>query len=295
MTSITLQVRPSDCDSLDHVNNSAYVAYVQHGVAERLSGLGFAADWSESGPCRWEMQDLAIEYRLASSFGDQLAAQVWLAEADAIRPVFGCEIERWNGDDRQVVVRAESRWQRLEAGSGKPVTLADAQLSALNKDAGNRPRRFKRPADSDGHRRYHWRHRVERAEVGLARLAHPHVVFEWIEESVLSASAAGGWPIERCLEADFVVFQMRHDTTFFGQPALGQALEITSRLVDVRRLRGTWQNEIRDVDSGRLLVNNYSTGVFLNLAGRPTSPPPGMMEALQSPIESEGTSSAQES
>ena len=288
MTVISLQIRPSDCDSLDHVNNSAYVAYVQHAVAERLAGQGFAADWSESGPCRWVMQDLAIEYRLASSFGDQLAAQVWLAEVDAIRPMFGCEIVRWNGDDRQVVVRSQSRWQRQEAGSGQPVTLPDALLTALAKDAGNVPRRFKAPGDADGVRRYRWRHRVERAEVGLAGLAHPHVIFEWIEESVLSASAAGGWPIERCMALDFVVFQMRHDASFFGQPALGQTLEITSRLVDVRRLRGTWQNEIRDTSDGRLVVKNYSTGVFLNLAGRPTSPPPGMMEALQTPLESDG-------
>ena len=288
LTTIPLQIRPSDCDSLDHVNNSAYVAYVQHAVAERLAGQGFAADWSESGPCHWAMQDLASEYRLASSFGDQLLAQVWLAEADTIRPMFGCEIVRWNGEDRQVVVRSQSHWQRLEAGSGQPVALPEALLSALAEDAGGGPRRFKAPGDKDGLRRYRWQHRVERAEVGLAGLAHPHVVFEWIEESVLSASAEAGWPIERCLEMDFVVFQMRHDATFFSQPSLGQALEITSRLVDVRRLRGTWQNKIRDLDDGQLLVNNYSTGVFLNLAGRPTSPPPGMMEALQRPIKSDG-------
>jgi len=287
MTVIPLQIRPSDCDSLDHVNNSAYVAYVQHAVAERLAGQGLAADWSESGPCRWVMQDLAIEYRLASSFGDRLAAQIWLAEAETIRPMFGCEITRLNGDDRQVVVRSQSRWQRLEAGSGQPVSLPDALLAALAEKAGNRPRPFRAPGDSDGVRRYRWQHRAERAEVGLAGLAHPHVIFEWIEESVLCASATAGWPIERCLASDFVVFQMRHDASFFSQPTLGQALEITNRLVDVRRLRGTWQNEVRDAADGRLIVNNYSTGVFLNLAGRPTSPPPGMMEALQTPLESE--------
>ena len=288
MTLIPLQIRPSDCDSLDHVNNSAYVAYVQHAVADRLAGLGFATDWSESGPCRWAMQDLAIEYRLASSFGDQLAAQVWLAEADVLRPVFGCEIVRRKGDDRQVVVRSQARWQRLEADSGQPVSLPDALLTALAKDAGSRPRPFRAPEESDSVRRYWWQHRVERAEVGLGGLVHPHVIFEWIEESVLSASATAGWPIERCLASDFVVFQMRHDASFFSQPALGQEVEITSRLVDVRRLRGTWQNEIREAADGRLVVNDYSTGVFLNLAGRPTSPPPGMMEALQRPLESEG-------
>lgn len=285
---IHLQIRPSDCDSLDHVNNSAYVAYMQHAVAELVARQGFAADWSESGPCRWLMLDLAIEYRLASSFGDQLMARIWLAEPDALQPVFGIEIVREDGESRQTVIRSRASWQRQETRTGQPATLPDSFLRSLTDGAGALPRAFKVPGETSGVRRYQWRHKIERAEVGLGGKAHPHVLFEWIEESILSASAAAGWPIERCLASDFVVFQMRHDTRFLSQPALGDSIEITSRLVDVRRLRGTWQNEIRDVANGQLLANNYSTGVFLNLAGRPTSPPAGMMEALQRPIEPEG-------
>ena len=46
---IPLQSRPSDNDSLAHVNNPAYVAYVQHAVADYLTQQGFVADWSERG------------------------------------------------------------------------------------------------------------------------------------------------------------------------------------------------------------------------------------------------------
>lgn len=279
------------------MNNSAYVDFVHHAVAEWLSGLGFAADWTDQGLFRWAMRELAIEYRLASSFGDRLAAQVWLVTPDALEPVFGCQIVRIGGevgattgsdvmnDEKQVIVRSQGRWQRQEKGTDQPVVLPETFLATPAHETGEVPRAFKRPANAQDLRRYHWRHLVERAEVGSGGRTHPHILFEWVEESILSASGTAGWPIERCLAADFVVFQMRHDAVFHSQPVLGQTVEITSRLVEVRRLRGTWQNEIRDKAGGRLLVEDFSTGVFLNLSGRPTSPPPGMMEALQNPVD----------
>ena len=99
-------------------------------------------------------------------------------------------------------------------------------------------------------------------------LTRRRAIYQWIEEGVFDASGQGDWPFERCLAAGFVVFQMRHDTEFYTLPRLGDDLRFTNRLVDVRRLRGTWLNEIHRRSDGRLLARNYSTGVFLDLSGR---------------------------
>jgi len=284
MIVIPIQIRPSDQDSLGHINNAVYVAYVQHAVAELLARHGFVNDWQGGGPCIWTMQELAIEYRHASSFGDQIAARVWLAEAGQIRPLFGCEIHRNYEGDQQLAIRASSRWQRQDLETGEAVKLPPAFLETATGGNEDLPRPFNLPAIDEDARRYQWRHVVERNEVGPGGWVHPHVLFKWIEESILSASAEAGWPIERYLAADFIVFQMRHDLKIHARLALGEAVEVISRLVNVRRLRGTWQNEIRRMADGHIVATNYSTGVFLNLSGRPTSPPPGMIEALQQPI-----------
>jgi acyl-CoA thioester hydrolase len=284
MIAIPLQIRPSDQDSLGHINNAVYVAYVQHAVAELLARQGFVCDWQGSGSHAWTMQELAIEYRQASSFGDQITAQVWLAEADQVRPLFGCEILRGFEGDQQVAMRASSRWQREDQETGEAAKLPPAFLETATGNNEDLPRPFKLPAIDGDIRRYRWRHVVERNEVGPGGWVHPNVFFKWIGESILSASAEAGWPIERYLAADFIVFQMRHDVKFHSRLALGEAVEIDSRLVDVRRLRGTWQNEITKIADGYNVATNYSTGVFLNLSGRPASPPPGMIEALRQPI-----------
>jgi acyl-CoA thioesterase FadM len=130
-------------------------------------------------------------------------------------------------------------------------------------------------------RSYTWDQSVSRTAVGPSGFVHPQAVYQWIEEGVFDASAQGGWPFERCLAAGFVVFQMRHDTLFYAFPKLGDQLRFTNSLVDVRRLRGTWLNEIHRRSDGRLLARNYSTGVFLDLSGRPASPPEGMMDELR--------------
>jgi YbgC/YbaW family acyl-CoA thioester hydrolase len=284
MITIPLQIRPSDQDSLGHVNNAAYVAYVQLAVAELLARNGFAADWhDDSSPHHWMMGELAIEYRLPSAYGDHLSALVWLAEADEQRPLFGCQLFHSDLGQEEVAVRSRSRWQRRASSTGEAVSLPQAFLETAVQEGAEVPRPFSAPAETRAVRRYEWRHSVQRSEVGPGGRVHPHVFFEWIEEGILGASSEAGWPIERCLAQNFVVFQMRHDANLFSMPLLGETVEIASRLVDVRRLRGTWHNEIRSLADGRLLAENYSTGVFLNLDGRPTSPPPGMMEALQQP------------
>lgn len=281
MFAIPLQIRPSDHDSLGHVNNAAYVAYLQHAVAEFVARNGFAADWREDGPYRWHMEEVAIEYRLASAFGDEIVAHVWLAETGQLRPVFGCEIRRAQQNGASVIMRTRSRWQRQASATGEATELPQNFPEPAGQEAGDLPRPFKAPVETEQVRSYQWRHTVERSEVGPGARTHPHVLFEWIEEGILRASAEGGWPIERCLAENFVVFQMRHDASIFLPAVLGETVEISSRLVKARRLGGTWQNQIRSLADGRLLASNYSTGVFLNLDGRPTSAPPGMIEALQ--------------
>lgn len=283
MITVPLQIRPSDQDSLGHVNNAAYVAYIQQAVAELLAQQGFGADWRQGSGHQWMMKELAIEYRLASSFGDRLAALVWLAEADEQQPVFGCELYHTDRGPEEAAVRARSRWQRQATASGETVSLSQTSLETAGQEGGELPRPFRAPAEDREVRRYHWRHSVQRSEVGPGGRVHPHITFQWIEEAILSASNEAGWPIERYLAEDFIVFQMRHDASLLAPAVLGEAVEVTSGMVNARHLRGSWHNEIRSLADGRLLASNYSTGVFLNLDGRPTSPPPGLIEALQEP------------
>ena len=79
----------------------------------------------------------------------------------------------------------------------------------------------------------------------------------------------------------FLIFQMRHDTLFFAFPEFGERIRIVSRLADARRFRGTWIQDIVSLNQNRLLIRDYSTGIFVDTAGRPATPPPEMMADMQ--------------
>ena len=69
------------------------------------------------------------------------------------------------------------------------------------------------------------------------------------------------------LDHDLVILQYRHDAEFLADASLGQTVEIVSRLIEVKRVRGTWLHEVFAVSPRVLLMRDFSTGVFLDREG----------------------------
>lgn len=273
---VPLQVRPGDCDSFGHVNNAVYVGFMQQALASTLSGLGLAADWQPEGEHFWQARSLCADYRYATRLGEPLEAQIWLEVANPVQPVFGCEIRttpEGSGGAQQVKVRTRSTWVRLTREGAEPTPVPAHILSALPTQAGSAPKPFAAPPDSAQVRTYVWLHHSMRSESDPFGFVHLPAIYHWLEEAIFDASAQAGWPMERWYEQGYFVLQSRHDTLLAQYPRHGETTRVTSRLIDMRRLRGTWCVEVRSHPSNDLLVRDYSTGVFLDLAGRPASLP----------------------
>jgi acyl-CoA thioesterase FadM len=281
--SIDIQIRPADCDGFGHVNNAVYAAYLEMALAAALTRAGFAEDWSPAGAYCWLPRTLIIEYRQAAAFGDRLTPALWLSQPDSVQPVFGFELTRFTGaaESRQTVLRSRAAWQRVARGTGEWVPLPDALLAALAEDPGSLPRPFSLLPDVADSRRYCWDHTVMRPDVGLGGYAQAQAVYRWLEESIFDACAQSGWTAERRLAAGSLVFQTRHDTDLVALPRVGDSIRVTSRVVEVRRLRGTWLQEIHRLPQEELLIRDYSTGVFVDLSGRPAAPPQEIMNEIQ--------------
>lgn len=281
---IVLHVKPSDCDQFGHVNNAVYVSYLQHALAAQLIDAGYAEDFAYNSPYFWDICECALEYRHAAIFGDALEVAIWLAQADTQRPTFFCEITRTNlraDVHSEVVVRAKSAWERIERATGAAVTLSENVFAHFPRDGREAPRAFALPEDDLTVRRYEWEHRIMRVELDFTGHIRPQAAYNWLEESVFEASAEAGWPPERRMASGFLILQMRHDTQFFALPEFGERIRIISRLVDTRRFRGTWIQEIMSLNQNCVLVRDYSTGIFVDIAGRAVTPPPEMMADMQ--------------
>ncbi len=79
---------------------------------------------------------------------------------------------------------------------------------------------------------------------------------------------------------NFVSLQYRHDAEFFDAAVNGDEIEIVSRLIEIRRVRGTWLHEVYRAATNALIMRDYSTGAFLDREGNIRAGPMEVLEAL---------------
>ncbi|RME83875.1 MAG: acyl-CoA thioesterase [Caldilineae bacterium] len=282
MFPLELSIRPSDCDTFGHVNNAVYIDLLHHCFAQTLLAGGFAADWQREGEHSWCLHRLSAEYRQATLVGDRLRGLLWLEGSRETELILGFEVQANRQDAGPVsVFRSRSEWQRVHRLSREATTLPEELVPLFSREAGAQPKPLRLSPTPEGLRSYTWIHQVTRTECGPDGFAHPKAIYHWLEEALFDASDQGGWPHERRVAANFLTFQARHDSEFRHWPALGDRIEITSRLVDVRRFRGTWLHQVHRLPERTLLLQDYSTGIFLDLEGKLASGPAEMMQELQ--------------
>jgi acyl-CoA thioester hydrolase len=267
------RVRGYECDALGHVNNAVYLHYLQQATTEA---------WPMLGADAWELRTLATEYLAPARSGDELAVTVWADGAGGGLPA--CEYAIARSNDAREVLRARATWAlpRGEAGvlpaPDWPSAPAELPRTAPLRLSPDRPEAY----------RYRWRHTVCNYELDANGFANPVQLLRWVEEAKFVACAEVGWPISRMLDADLVIVQIRHDSQFHIRLQAGECVEIVSWICDLRLLKGTWTHEVNRLKPDPVpgtggedrVALDYSTGAFLNHAGRPQPAPRAFLDAL---------------
>jgi acyl-CoA thioesterase FadM len=240
---VTVQVRTrwDDCDRYGHVNNAAYLALVR-------------AAHDRAGMPNGELRVLEITYR------EPVAPEV-MVDVDVATLEQGGSHQKvayaLRVDDRPAA-DATALWQFAGA---QPA----AELPPIARDAGGQPFRFHQS--------------VRSYQVGPDGAARPQAIVQWLEHAVFRAAVRAGWPRERMESAGFVTYVVGHHLVL-GQPAHeGDELVVTSRLVDLRRVSGTWHHEIQASDGG-LVAADRARGAFLDLGGHTKRAPTELLGDL---------------
>ena len=242
-----LRVRHHECDSYGHVNNAVYPQYLAQLTLDAHAVAAQDAD-------QWSIRRLAIEFHTPAVYGDTLTAETYLTNVEGGQLTHAYRVTR--PADERLVIAARAVWSAPPQPPRTPA--ADTSSSPLKP--------FSPPTDN-GALPFIWQHQVARYEVGAAGRVPPWIYLNWLEEATFSASGRAGWSIERMLDHDLVILQYRHDAEFLADASLGQTVEIVSRLIEVKRVRGTWLHEVFAVSPRVLLMRDFSTGVFLDREG----------------------------
>lgn len=106
------------------------------------------------------------------------------------------------------------------------------------------------------------------------------VYLHYLETAIDEAMSSLGYTVPRLTKLGILILVKELRIEFKHPALLGDELEVRSYVSEARRVRGTWHQQIINRKTGKILVEAYNTGVFLDLQGKPTKIPQEIVEAL---------------
>ncbi len=112
----TIIIPKSSIDENGHVNNVAYVQWMQEIAVEHYASIGgIQAQGSES---TWVIREHRVEYLLPAFEGEEIEIKTWVENIRKVRSLRKYEFVR-KADDR-LLVRGETDWVFVNVETGTP-------------------------------------------------------------------------------------------------------------------------------------------------------------------------------
>jgi len=117
-----IQVTADVVDGNGHVNNVAYVQWLQDAAVRHAQASGCVQATTALG-ASWVVRTHHIEYLNPAFAGDTLTMLTWVANFHKVRSLRKYKIIR--AADQTVVARAETDWVFVNARTGRPLSIPD--------------------------------------------------------------------------------------------------------------------------------------------------------------------------
>jgi len=116
-------------DANGHVNNVAYVQWMQDIAVEHYSSIGGI---EAQGPdATWVIREHRVEYFLPAFFGDEVEICTWVENIRKVRSLRMYEFIRKS--DGRILVKGETGWVFMNIKTGRPLAIPDAVIEVFQK------------------------------------------------------------------------------------------------------------------------------------------------------------------
>lgn len=119
-------VVPADAiDENGHVNNVAYVQWMQDIAVEHYASIGGIQ--AQGQEATWVVREHRIEYLLPAFAGEEIEIRTWVENLRRVRSLRKYEFVRKL--DGKLLVRGETDWVFVDIKSGRPLAIPEAVAS----------------------------------------------------------------------------------------------------------------------------------------------------------------------
>ena len=260
------QVRFYECDAYSHLNNSNYVRYMQEAAFAASAEAGFNDErYAELGVI-WLIRDTEVEYLKPLRYGDTAAVTTWVGDFRRVRSRRMYEVQ--NQDANGLLARGSTDWVLLDRETFRPVTIPEDMKIAFfpegaPEEASPRDPFPKAPVAPPGavtvHRQVAWEDVDPAGHVNNAKY------FSYIEEAGIQAAAQFGVLMSDFLEQGYGSVARKTRIEYIQQVRLGEQLEITTYLSDVRATSATRHFILRRAEDQTLVAQANVLWVYIDV------------------------------
>lgn len=118
----------SAIDENGHVNNVAYVQWMQEAAVRHYAALGGTQPMQAAG-ATWVVREHRVEYLLPAFAAEEIEVRTWVASIGKVRSLRKYEFLR--RADSRVLVRGETDWIFVDAKTGRPLAIPAAVKDLL--------------------------------------------------------------------------------------------------------------------------------------------------------------------
>ncbi|MBI3737548.1 MAG: acyl-CoA thioesterase [Chloroflexi bacterium] len=116
-----LIIPQSSIDENGHVNNVAYVQWMQDIAVEHYSSIGGV---TAQGPdATWVVREHKIEYLLPAFAGEEIEVRTWIENIRRVRSLRKYEFVRKS--DGKILVKGETDWVFVDVKTGSPRAIPE--------------------------------------------------------------------------------------------------------------------------------------------------------------------------
>lgn len=264
------RVRNYECDAYGHVNHANYLRFMQEAAFDASSSAGYPLDQYEAMNRLWLIRETDITYKRPLGYNDEFIIRTWVESFRRVRSTRRYDF--YMAASGEPVAEARTDWVFLNRETQRPTAIPTEMVSAFSD--GMAPARAKpepfptAPPLPDG--TFRLRSRVEWRDIDGLHHVNNASYLSYVEECNIQAAAAHGWPASRILEEGIGIVARRYRIEYLLPAVMGDEIEVTTFVSDVRRSTAVRHNTISRVSDGALLARVYTLWVWVDLAtGRP--------------------------
>jgi acyl-CoA thioester hydrolase len=127
---VEFDVVPETVDANRHMNNVAYVQWMQTAAMRHAAASGCTAETERLG-ASWVVRAHRIEYLAPAFAGDRIRVSTWVEDFRKVRSLRRYEFVR--AGDGIVIAQGETDWVFVDAATGRPRRIPDTIRASFDR------------------------------------------------------------------------------------------------------------------------------------------------------------------